>query len=65
VLRATDPNLQHANLPAAEDLPEPAIYLQSSNGSCNSYLPNTNGLGRLLWTVQYLVANGFYVAVSS
>lgn len=63
VLRATDPDLQHANLPSAEDLPEPAIFLQSSNGSCNSYLPSTNGLGQLLWTVQYLVASGFYVAV--
>jgi hypothetical protein len=47
-----------------DGLPEPSVYLHSRNGTCNSYLPDTNGLGRLLWTVKYLVANGFYVAVS-
>lgn len=50
-------------VPDAADLPEPSVYLRPHNGSCNSYLPDTNGLGRLLWTVQYLVANGFYVVV--
>lgn len=63
VRRATDPDQLPASLAAAADLPDPPVYLRPVNGSCNSYLPGGNGLERLLWTVQYLVANGFYVVV--
>lgn len=61
--RATDP-AQHSSVLDTAGLPDPSIYLQPHNGTCNSYLPDTNGLGRLLWTVKYLVANGMYVVVS-
>lgn len=34
-------------------------------GRCNAYVPNVGTtLARYLWTVQYLVAQGFYVVVS-
>jgi hypothetical protein len=62
--RATDPAHHSSSVLDAADLPEPSVYLQPCNGTCNSYLPDTNGLGRLLWTVKYLVANGMYVVVS-
>jgi len=59
--RASEPHTQA--LPDTQQLPAPPVYLPQHNGSCNSYLPDTDGLGRLLWTVQYFVANGFYVTV--
>lgn len=60
-LRASEPHTRP--LPDTQQLPAPPVYLPQHSGSCNSYLPDTDGLGRLLWTVQYFVANGFYVTV--
>lgn len=60
---ATDPAQHSSSMLDTADLPEPSVYLQPHNGTCNSYLPDTNGLGRLLWTIQYLVAKGMYVDV--
>lgn len=62
--RATDPAQHSSSVLDTADLPDPSVFLQAPNGTCNSYLPDTNGLGRLLWTVKYLVANGMYVVVS-
>lgn len=66
--RATDPELANPpNLTALElELPDPAIYVKGTNGSCNAYIPGhnrTSGLEQLLWTVKYLIANGLYVVV--
>lgn len=47
-----------------QTLLNPSVHIEVRNGSCNSYLPSTTGLERLLWTMRYLVANGLYVAVS-
>jgi hypothetical protein len=66
--RATAPQQRALKLNTTVTLPDPAVYLPlaAHNGTagCNSYLPAGDGLTRLLWTVQYLVANGFYVVVS-
>lgn len=62
-LRATDPELPA--WPQVDDLPDPAVYLASRPATCNSYIPLANGLGRLLWSIQYLIANGMYVVVST
>jgi hypothetical protein len=60
--RAVDPS--HKGALDMGTLLNPSVHIEVRNGSCNSYLPSTTGLGRLLWTMRYLVANGFYVAVS-
>jgi hypothetical protein len=60
--RAVDPS--HNGSLDMHSLLSPSVHIEVRNGSCNSYLPRTSGLGRLLWTMRYLVANGFYVAVS-
>jgi hypothetical protein len=42
------------------------LPMNSVAGTCNSYLPNgITTLPRFLWVVEYLVANGMYVLVSS
>lgn len=50
--------------------PTPAVPLPdvSKAGSCNTYIPPTPGnkglaIDRYLWTVQWFIANGFYVMI--
>uniref|UniRef100_A0A383VF90 Glycoside hydrolase family 5 domain-containing protein n=1 Tax=Tetradesmus obliquus TaxID=3088 RepID=A0A383VF90_TETOB len=65
---------QHATDPSASPqpdlslVPDPPIHLPVASyhqGLCNTYMPpNTEHvIQRLLWTVQFLVANGFYVVL--
>ena len=61
--RATEP--AGHGVPDMVELLDPPVYIKPGNKSCNIYLPDTNGLGRLLWTLQYFVANGLYVVVST
>eukprot|EP00878_Enallax_costatus_P036084 GHUV01040377.1.p1 GENE.GHUV01040377.1~~GHUV01040377.1.p1 ORF type:complete len:109 (+),score=16.14 GHUV01040377.1:1042-1368(+) len=59
--RATNPELPRPNVPVPYDFTKPVGF---KAGRCNAYVPNDNTLSRLLWTIQYFVANGFYVVVS-
>eukprot|EP00878_Enallax_costatus_P027272 GHUV01029339.1.p1 GENE.GHUV01029339.1~~GHUV01029339.1.p1 ORF type:complete len:405 (+),score=112.96 GHUV01029339.1:130-1344(+) len=64
--RATDPDIQPQ--PEYAGVPNPPVYLDvpvTSRHLCNTYLPsnNTASIERLMWTVQNLVANGFYVVL--
>lgn len=60
--RATNPDLPKPNAPVPYNLTQPA---GSKPGRCNAYVPaGASTLARYLWTVQYFVANGFYVVVS-
>jgi hypothetical protein len=65
--RATDP--QTSPQPAFGEAPEPSLSVKVEKWErelCNTYVPgNATALSgeRLLWTVQYLVASGFYVVV--
>lgn len=65
--RATDPELSPQ--PDYSSVPDPPISLHvlpKSRHLCNTYIPSnsTASIERLLWTIQYLVASGFYVVVS-
>lgn len=66
--RATDPAVsQQPDL--TSPLPDPAVYLHvqpARAGTCNSYLPGPGAavVERLAWSLQYLVASGFYVVLS-
>jgi hypothetical protein len=43
-------------------VPLPAI---PGPGTCNAYIPGGQTIDRYLWTVQWLIANGFYVLIDS
>jgi hypothetical protein len=63
---ATDPMLSPQ--PDFSLVPDPPIHLQVASyhqGLCNTNMPPNKDpvIQRLLWTIQFLVANGFYVVV--
>lgn len=60
--RATNPESPRPNAPAPFEFTKPEGF---KAGRCNAYVPNDNTLSRFLWTVQYFIANGFYVVVST
>jgi len=66
--RATDPEL--ALQPEFTVAPAPPVTIQVDeweHSLCNTYIPSDKQAlsgERLLWTVQYLMASGFYVVVS-
>lgn len=65
--RASDPQLSpQPDFRAAPEPPISPYVRQEDAGSCNSYLPAAGiyTIERLLWSVQYLIAYGFYVVVS-
>lgn len=49
--------------PDTGQLVDPPVYIKQGNATCNDFLPKGTGLGRLLWTLQYFAANGFYIVV--
>lgn len=65
--RATDPKLSPQ--PEYSVAPDPALYIyieEWNRDLCNTYVPsNETSLAgeRLLWTIQYFIASGFYVVV--
>ena len=65
--RATDPGMRPQ--PEYSVAPDPQLYIQINEWErdlCNTYVPsNDTALAgeRLLWTIQYLIASGFYVVV--
>jgi hypothetical protein len=65
---ATDPQTSPA--PYFSLVPDPPVDLPVASyhkGLCNTYMPPNKDhvIQRLLWTIQYLIANGFYVVVSN
>ncbi len=38
-------------------------YALGNGKACNGYLPDSSTLDRYLWTIQWFVANNFYVLV--
>jgi len=65
--RAVDPEYKGV---ITKTPPTPAVPLPdvSKAGSCNTYIPPTPGnkglaIDRYLWTVQWFIANGFYVMI--
>jgi hypothetical protein len=65
---ATDPQTSPA--PDFSLVPDPPVDLPVASyhkGLCNTYMPPNKDhvIQRLLWTIQYLIANGFYVVVSN
>ena len=64
--RATDPAIQPR--PDYANAPDAPVYVNvpwDKANLCNTYVPGNSSaaMTRLLWTVQYLVASGFYVVV--
>jgi len=64
--RAVDPDASEADrlLARSQRAPVPPVPLPRAGGDdvrCNSYLPSSSTLDRLLWVVQWFAANGFYV----
>lgn len=47
--------------------PPPVVPLPNitAPGTCNTYIPGGQTIDRYLWTVQWLVANGWYVLIDS
>lgn len=60
--RTTDPEYSG---PVTRSAPKPVVPLFNTRepGSCNRYIPGDKTLDRFLWTVQWLVANGWYVLI--
>lgn len=64
----TDP--QAIRQPDYSLVPDPPIYLKVETyhaGLCNTYMPTEKEhvIQRFLWTIQYLIGNGFYVVVGT
>lgn len=65
--RTVDPEYR-GTISKAPPTPPVALPDVSKAGSCNTYIPPTPGnkglaIDRYLWTVQWFIANGFYVMV--
>ncbi|KAK9803427.1 hypothetical protein WJX72_011774 [[Myrmecia] bisecta] len=45
--------------------PQPAYAARQAPGICNAYLPNDSTFNRLIWVVNYLANNGFYVLLDN
>jgi aryl-phospho-beta-D-glucosidase BglC (GH1 family) len=60
--RTTDPDYSG---PITRPAPKPVVPLFQTRepGSCNKYIPGGRTLDRFLWTMQWFVANGWYVLI--
>lgn len=59
-LRTID--MQDPDVLTPRSMPDPAYFPpKQSERVCNDYVPNDSVMTRFLWTIQFFVANGFYV----